>query len=105
MTPLGQPIPGTLDAETGRPRPSLILAICCLSLFLVTMDVTIVNVALPSIHRDLQTSVGGLQWAIDGYTLVIASFLMLAGSTADRVGRRRTFQAGLALFPKRVGQG
>lgn len=79
-------------------HPMLILAICCFSLFLVTMDTTIVNVALPAIHRDLQASIAGLQWAIDGYTLVIASFLMLAGSTADRVGRRRTFQAGLGLF-------
>ena len=88
----------TSAGSSPTPRPQLILAICCLSLFLVTMDVTIVNVALPAIHRDLQASLGGLQWAIDGYTLVIACFLMLAGSTADRVGRRRTFQAGLALF-------
>jgi len=79
-------------------RPLAVLATCCMSLFLVTMDVTIVNVALPSIRRDLHASVSALQWAIDGYTVVIASFLMLAGSTADRLGRRRVFQAGLALF-------
>src|SRR5580698_10014343 len=79
-------------------RRLVILATCCLSLFLVTMDVTIVNVALPSIRRDLHASVSALQWAIDGYTVVIASFLMLAGSTADRLGRRRVFQVGLALF-------
>jgi EmrB/QacA subfamily drug resistance transporter len=65
---------------------------------MVSMDVTIVNVALPAIRRDLGASVAGLQWAIDGYTVVVASFLMLAGSTGDRLGRRRTFQAGLALF-------
>jgi EmrB/QacA subfamily drug resistance transporter len=76
----------------------IILATCCLSLFLVTMDVTIVNVALPSIRADLHASVAGLQWSIDGYTVVVASFLMLAGSTADRFGRRRTFQTGLAIF-------
>src|SRR5580693_10638323 len=80
------------------PHAYAILATCCLSLLLVTMDVTIVNVALPAIRRDLGASVGGLQWAIDGYTVVVACFLMLAGSTADRHGRRRTFQSGLALF-------
>jgi EmrB/QacA subfamily drug resistance transporter len=79
-------------------RPLVILATCCLSLFLVTMDVTIVNVALPSIRRDLHASVAGLQWSIDGYTVVVASFLMLSGSMADRFGRRRTFQLGLAIF-------
>jgi EmrB/QacA subfamily drug resistance transporter len=79
-------------------RRLVILATCCLSLFLVTMDVTIVNVALPSIRRDLGASVSGLQWSIDGYTLVVASFLMLSGSMGDRFGRRRTFRSGLAVF-------
>jgi EmrB/QacA subfamily drug resistance transporter len=86
------------SAEPTPPRPLVILATCCLSLFLVSMDVTIVNVALPSIRADLHASVAGLQWSIDGYTVVVASFLLLAGSTADRLGRRRTFQAGLFLF-------
>jgi EmrB/QacA subfamily drug resistance transporter len=86
------------DAVTAPGRRYLILATCCLSLLLVTMDVTIVNVALPAIRRDLGASVAGLQWSIDGYTLVVACFLLYAGSTADRHGRRRTFQAGLALF-------
>ena len=76
----------------------LVLAICCMSLFIVGLDVTIVNVALPSIGHDLHARVSGLQWTIDAYTLVLASLLMLAGSTADRIGRRRTFQTGLALF-------
>jgi EmrB/QacA subfamily drug resistance transporter len=76
----------------------LILAICCLSLFIVALDVTIVNIALPALRTDLGASTAGLQWAIDAYTLVLASLLILAGSTADRIGRRRTFQAGLALF-------
>ena len=79
-------------------HPNLILGICCLSLLLVGMDVTIVNVALPAIQRDLHATISGLQWVIDAYTLVIASLLMLAGSTADRVGRHRIFQCGLALF-------
>jgi EmrB/QacA subfamily drug resistance transporter len=81
-----------------RPRRLLILAVCCMSLLMVGMDVTIVNVALPSIHRSLHASLSGLQWTIDAYTLVIASLLMLSGSTADRIGRRRVFQVGLALF-------
>jgi EmrB/QacA subfamily drug resistance transporter len=76
----------------------LVLVICCFSLFIVGMDSTIVNVALPSIGRDLHASVSGLQWTVDGYTLVLASLLMLSGATADRVGRRRVFQVGLALF-------
>jgi EmrB/QacA subfamily drug resistance transporter len=76
----------------------LVLAICCLSLFIVGIDATIVNIALPSIGHDLHARVSGLQWTVDAYTVVIASFLMLSGSTADRIGRRRTFQAGLALF-------
>jgi EmrB/QacA subfamily drug resistance transporter len=79
-------------------RKRLILATCCMSLFMVSMDVTIVNVALPSIRRDFAASVSALQWSVDGYTLVVASFLMLAGSAGDRLGRRRTFQCGLALF-------
>ncbi len=69
-----------------------------MSLLIVAMDNTIVNVALPSIRRDLHASLSGLQWTIDAYTIVLASLLMLAGSTADRLGRRRTFQTGLALF-------
>lgn len=79
-------------------HPNLILGICCLSLLLVGMDVTIVNVALSAIEHDLQASLSQLQWVVDAYTLVVASFLVLAGSTADRLGRRRVFQAGLSLF-------
>ncbi|MDR3414655.1 MAG: MFS transporter [Nevskia sp.] len=76
----------------------MILATCCLSLLVVSMDATIVNVALPDIRRDLGASLTGLQWVIDAYTIVLASFLMLGGSTADRFGRRRVFRAGMALF-------
>jgi EmrB/QacA subfamily drug resistance transporter len=84
--------------EVSRRRRLLVLAICCMSLVIVALDNTIVNVALPSIQRDLHASVSGLQWTVDAYTLVLASFLMLAGSTADRLGRRRIFQIGLAAF-------
>jgi EmrB/QacA subfamily drug resistance transporter len=84
--------------ELTRRRRLLVLAICCMSLLIVGMDNTIVTVALPSIRRDLQASVEGLQWTVDAYTLVLASLLILSGSTADRLGRRRTFQTGLVLF-------
>lgn len=84
--------------EPSPRRRLLILAICCMSLLIVSLDTTILNVALPSIRSDLNTSVSGLQWTIDAYTLVLASLLMLAGSTADRIGRRRVFRAGLVVF-------
>src|SRR4051812_24904040 len=84
--------------ELSRRRRFLVLAICCASIVVVVMDISIVNVALPAMRRDLHTSVSGLQWTADAYTLVLASFLVLAGSTADRVGRRRIFQTGLAVF-------
>jgi len=65
---------------------NLILAICCMSVLIVGMDVTIVNVALPAIQEDLHARLAGLQWILDAYTLVVASFLMLAGSTSDPSG-------------------
>ena len=69
-----------------------------MSLLIVGTDVTIVNVALPSIGHELHASLSDLQWTVDAYTLVIGSFLMASGSTADRFGRRRVFQIGLTLF-------
>jgi EmrB/QacA subfamily drug resistance transporter len=84
--------------EPTRRRRMLILGICCASIVVVVMDISIVNVALPTIRRELHASVSSLQWTVDAYTLVLASFLVLAGSTADRVGRRRVFQVGLAAF-------
>ncbi|QKV95073.1 MFS transporter [Streptomyces sp. NA02950] len=84
--------------ELSHRRRMLVLAICCMSLLLVSLDNTVLNVALPSIRGELHASVSGMQWTIDAYILVLASLLMLAGSTADRVGRRRTFQAGLVVF-------
>ncbi|OKK19464.1 MFS transporter [Streptomyces sp. CB00455] len=84
--------------EPSQRQRALVLAICCMSLFIVSLDNTVLNVALPSMRRDLDASVAGLQWTIDAYTLVLASLLMLAGSTADRIGRRKVFVAGLVLF-------
>jgi EmrB/QacA subfamily drug resistance transporter len=69
-----------------------------MSLLIVGMDVTIVNVALPAIQQNLHASFAGLQWILDAYTLVVASLLMLSGSMSDRFGRRRVFQIGLGLF-------
>jgi EmrB/QacA subfamily drug resistance transporter len=88
------PPSGPLD----RRHRVLVLAICCMSLFIVGLDNTIVNVALPSIRHDLNASVSELQWTIDAYTLVLASLLMLSGSMADRLGRVRVFQVGLLVF-------
>jgi len=69
-----------------------------MSLLIVGIDVTIVNVALPSIGKGLHASLSDLQWTVDAYTLVLGSLLMASGSTADRFGRRRVFQTGLVLF-------
>ncbi|MEV6582348.1 MFS transporter [Streptomyces sp. NPDC051582] len=84
--------------ELSRRRRMLVLAICCMSLLIVSLDVTVLNVALPSMRRELGASVSGMQWTLDAYTLVLASLLMLAGSTADRIGRRRVFTVGLLFF-------
>ncbi|GGZ74269.1 MFS transporter [Streptomyces subrutilus] len=84
--------------ESSPRQRTLVLAICCMSLLIVSLDNTVLNVALPTMRRELHASVSGLQWTIDAYTLVLASLLMLAGSTADRIGRRKVFVAGLVLF-------
>ncbi|UUU42108.1 MFS transporter [Streptomyces sp. NBC_00162] len=85
-------------SQPSRRQRVVVLAICCMSLLIVSLDNTVLNVALPSMRRDLNASVAGMQWTIDAYTLVLASLLMLAGSTADRIGRRKVFVAGLVLF-------
>ena len=97
-TGLAPVVPDAGETVLSRRRRQLILTICCMSLFIVGIDATIVNLALPSIQKDMGADVAGLQWVIDAYTLVLASFLLLAGSTADRIGRRRVFQIGLVLF-------
>src|SRR4051812_49490464 len=74
----------------------LALALLCLVQFMVVLDIAIVNVALPSIQVDLGFSQGDLQWVISAYALVFGGFLLLGGRTADMLGRRRVFLAGLA---------
>jgi EmrB/QacA subfamily drug resistance transporter len=76
----------------------LILLICSSSLFITYLDSTILNVALPTLQKDLHASIAGLQWVSDAYLLVVASLLMLTGSTADRLGRKRLFLIGLGGF-------
>lgn len=90
--------PGAPAQELRRGRRIGILFICCFALLMVTLDITIVNVALPSIEHQLHAPVSGLQWVIDAYSVVLASLLMLSGSTADRIGRKRMFSTGLVLF-------
>ena len=90
---------GTALSGTGRPdRRWWILAVLCLSVLLVVVDNTIVNVALPTISRDLNASTSALQWVVDAYTLSFAGLLLLGGNLGDRLGRRRFLQLGLLLF-------
>jgi EmrB/QacA subfamily drug resistance transporter len=81
-----------------RRRKTGVLLICCMSLFMVGLDITVVNIALPAIGRELDAGISGLQWTVSAYTVVMASLLMFAGSTADRFGRRGMFVTGLVVF-------
>ena len=81
-----------------RRRRIGILFICSLNLFMVGLDITIVNVALPSIQTDLDGSISGLQWTVGAYTVVMASLLMFSGSIADRFGRKRILMLGVSIF-------
>ncbi|MEU3481947.1 MFS transporter [Streptomyces sp. NPDC033753] len=75
-----------------------VLAVCALSMFLVGVDTTIVNVGLPEIGRGLDVGTRGLEWVVDAYTVVMASLLVVSGALADRFGRRRVFRCGLLVF-------
>src|SRR3954468_7408997 len=79
-------------------RRNLLLLVVCLAQLMVILDVSIVNVALPSIHDDLDYSTTGLQWVVNAYTPTFAGFLLLGGRAADLLGRRRVFVAGTAIF-------
>jgi EmrB/QacA subfamily drug resistance transporter len=85
-------------AAAAARHKSLILALCCLAQFMVILDVSIVNVALPSIRGDLAFSATGLQWVVNAYTLAFGGFLLLGGRAADLIGRREVFVGGLLLF-------
>src|SRR5947209_13100729 len=79
-------------------RKWVILVIACLAQFMVILDATIVNVALPSIQTGLHFSTSSLPWVVNAYTLIFGGFLLLGGRAADLVGRRRLFAAGIVLF-------
>jgi EmrB/QacA subfamily drug resistance transporter len=85
---------------TTRDRPHLraTLLLSCLAQFMVILDVSVVNVALPSIHNALHFSEQDLQWVVNGYTVTFAGFMLLGGRAADLLGRRRVFVSGLVLF-------
>jgi EmrB/QacA subfamily drug resistance transporter len=86
------------NREARQTSPWLILVLVCIAQFMVILDATIVNVALPSVQRDLGFSATDLQWVINGYTLVFGGFLLLGGRAGDLLGRKRLFLAGVALF-------
>ncbi len=79
-------------------RRWIALAVLCISLLMVTLDNTVLNVVLPTLVRDLHATSSALQWIVDSYVIVFAGLLLVAGSVADRVGRKRTFLAGLVAF-------
>jgi len=87
-----------MTAHSHHDRRWLILPILCLSVFLVVVDNTIVNVALPSLSRDLGASNTGLQWIVDAYSLAFAGLLLAGGGVGDRLGRKGVMQIGLAFF-------
>jgi DHA2 family methylenomycin A resistance protein-like MFS transporter len=89
VTPVG---PGPCLA----PRAALVVPV--VGMFVVTLDALVVNVALPTIGSDLGGGISGLQWVVDGYTLMFAALLLSAGALSDRIGARRAFGAGVALF-------
>lgn len=88
------PLPPALSVR----RRWTVLAVCCLSMFLVGLDTTIVNVGLPAIGRGLSVGTRSLEWTVDAYTIALAGLLISSGALADRFGRRRMFQAGLVVF-------
>ncbi|PWI45189.1 MFS transporter [Streptomyces sp. ICBB 8177] len=99
---LGPSRPGPTRAgqpPEGTPPPGAVpLLVACLGFFVATLDVNVVNVALPRIAHDLGGGVAGAQWVVDGYTLPFAALLLSAGAVADRVGASRAFAVGLAAF-------
>src|SRR5262245_401277 len=84
--------------ETSNTRKGLVLALTCLAQFMVVLDVAIVNVALPSIQRDLGLRQSELQWVVVAYALLLGGFLLLGGRFGDLLGRRRILLVGLTLF-------
>src|SRR5579875_1797830 len=86
------------SASTTPGRPIAALALVCVAMFMLMLDMTIVAVALPDIQADLHADLGDLQWVVDAYTLPLAALLLTAATLGDRFGRRRLFSAGMAIF-------
>src|SRR6476469_5767844 len=84
--------------RTAHDRRWWTLAVLCTSLVLITVDTTILNVAIPTLSRSLATTTGELQWIVDAYTVVFAGLLLTCGSLGDRLGRRRMLSLGLVVF-------
>ena len=81
-----------------RANPNALLAVVAVAQFMVILDSTVVNVALPTIRNDLGFSEQSLSWVLNAYTLIFGGFLLLGGRLADSLGRRRLFMTGIALF-------
>src|SRR5579862_2059784 len=90
-TPAASPAPAVA-------RPRLLLVVCCVAQFMVILDLSIVNVALPSIQSSLNFTSADLQWVVDAYAIAFAGFLMLGGRAADQLGQRKVFVTSLAVF-------
>ena len=88
-------------SEHSHFNPWLALVVVCLGQFMVVLDATIVNVALPAIKSDLHISAANLQWIVNAYTLLFGGFLLLGGRAADLFGRRNLFVAGVIVFSAR----
>jgi EmrB/QacA subfamily drug resistance transporter len=82
----------------GRASGAATVCVCCLGMFMIAVDTTVVNLALPLIGRGLHATVAGLQWTIAAYTITTASLMLTSGSIGDRFGRRSVLQAGLVVF-------
>jgi EmrB/QacA subfamily drug resistance transporter len=96
--PMSQTLPHQLSTHEHRARLRTTLAVASIAQFMVVLDVTIINVALPQMRADLHMSSAGQQWVVNAYALTFAGFLMLGGRAADLFGRRRVFLAGLVTF-------
>ncbi len=90
--------PGPESIRSRATSPWVVLVIACMAQFMVVLDATVVNIALPSVQRGLHFSATNLQWIVNGYSLVFGGFLMLGGRAADLFGRKRLFLAGVVLF-------
>src|SRR5512144_1903110 len=88
----------SFESQAPDPRRWWTLGAVCVATFMLLLDITIVNVALPAIQKDLDATFQDLQWVVDAYALTLAAFMLTAGSLADLLGRRRIFVTGLALF-------